>query len=206
MLFLQFHYEHLPKAGPHFDDGDNNTQVMRQVVDMKVPIRQTDCTNLFLVGKPSDLMYGSSIRNLLCTFAATNQSSDDLLWNSRGTCHSITYFTADIGFQCVWINKGNMLANVSLVIEYTITFAHTVAAYPAWQWVKFGYRVCMTILVCHLMWIKYYCHCLQLESLLLKLGHRTDTPKGNWYNEVVWGDPTPIILNKPLRCFGFIPR
>ncbi|OQR81897.1 hypothetical protein THRCLA_23281 [Thraustotheca clavata] len=201
-----YSHDKLPKSSSYFDDGDKNTQVMRQVTDMSNPIDLRDCTNLFLAGKPSALFYGLPIRDFLCSFAAANHSHNDSTWNNRGTCVQITYFSASIGFQCVWTNRGNMLTNISSLNDFTITAIHTISANKTWYTVKFCYRMCITILVCCLMWTRYFCHCVHLEKLLNTHGHRFDDKskqKELWHYEVVWGDPTPIILMNPYVSFVF---
>ncbi|OQR93895.1 hypothetical protein THRCLA_08315 [Thraustotheca clavata] len=201
-----YSHERLPKFSSYFDDGANNTQVMRQVADMSTPIPSKDCTDMFLAGKPSALFYGLPIRDFLCAFAAANHSNNDTSWNYRGTCVQITYFSSDIGFQCVWTIRGNMLANVSLPNEYTVTAIHTISAPKVWCTVKFCYRMCITVFVCYLMWTRYYRHCIHLEKILSTDGHRYDyksKPKELWHYEVVWGDPTPIILMNPYVSLVF---
>ncbi|OQR97316.1 hypothetical protein THRCLA_07016, partial [Thraustotheca clavata] len=54
--------------------------------------------------------------------------------------------------------------------------------------------------------ITYYCHCIKLEHLIRTEGHRYDLKsdqRERRYYELVWGDPTPIILMNPYVATSF---
>ncbi|EQC25248.1 hypothetical protein SDRG_16886 [Saprolegnia diclina VS20] len=54
------------------------------------------------------------------------------------------------------------------------------------------------------MWTKYYVHCRQLETLLRRRGHRTSlSVLSQWRYEVLYGDPTAIILVHPGVATAF---
>ncbi|OQS07672.1 hypothetical protein THRCLA_00339 [Thraustotheca clavata] len=113
-------------------------------------------------------------------------SHNDMNWNNRGVCVQISYFSASIGFQCVRVTRGNLLANICLPHEFTITAIRTISANKTWFIAKFCYQMCVTIYVCYLMWTRHYRHCINLE-----------------HYEVAWGNPTPIILMNPYMTLAF---
>ncbi|KDO29716.1 hypothetical protein SPRG_22170 [Saprolegnia parasitica CBS 223.65] len=198
----------LPAAASFYDDSARNAQVMRHVLVMShSPIPVDDCRDQFLVGLPSVLFYGAGIRNVLCAFAAANHSSpSDHTWDRRGACMYITYFSTAIGHQCVWLRAGNELdgSNTSSYNVYTLVAAHAVYTYSAFHSFKFAYRVGISLLTLHLMWTKYFVHCRHLEALLRRRGHRARLrAQSHWRYEVLYGDPTAIILMHPGVATAF---
>ncbi|EQC25244.1 hypothetical protein SDRG_16882 [Saprolegnia diclina VS20] len=190
----------LPAGTAFINDNAHSVQLVREVLNIAshTPVGADDCQNAFLLGKPGVLYYPDSIRDLLCDLAAQNASFVNITaWHNRGTCVYNTYFSLYIGHQCVWITAGNALTPIPMRgNEVTITAATGAYASIPWLWVKFVFRLVMTLISLRLMWTKYYRHVLALERLLAERGHRPDT-KALWHYEVIWGDPTAMILMDP---------
>ncbi|KDO29718.1 hypothetical protein SPRG_05667 [Saprolegnia parasitica CBS 223.65] len=196
----------LPAAAAFYDDSARNVQVMRHILVMNhSPIPVDDCHEHFLVGLPSALFYGAGIRSVLCAFAAANHSSpSDHTWDRRGACVHNLFLTVAIGHHCVWLRAGNELAgsNTSSHDTYTLVAVHAVYTHRMLYWFKFVYRVGISLLTLHLMWTKYFVHCLHLEALLRQRGHRARL-QSHWRYEVLYGDPTAIILMHPGVATAF---
>ncbi|EQC25245.1 hypothetical protein SDRG_16883 [Saprolegnia diclina VS20] len=185
----------LPPNCIYFNDAAAGVELVRVDLDMAThaAIARDDCVSAFLLGKPGVIYYTTSIRLLLCDLAAANASSFHLLaWQNRGTCVYNTYFGLYIGHQCVWITADD----VAHAHRLTISMAIAAYAATAWLWCKLAFRVGISLVTLYLLYAKYYRHCLDLESLLRSHGHKRVCNK-HWRYEVIWGDPTALILLNP---------
>ncbi|OQR89012.1 hypothetical protein ACHHYP_06520, partial [Achlya hypogyna] len=191
----------LPRGNAFFDDTSRSVQLVRVVLDMAthVPVATADCPDAFLLGKPGVLYYPNSIRDRLCALAATTATVNATAMPPTGTCVYNTYFSLYIGHQCVWFRPGNDLAVTSSPSFVTITAAIGAYASVSWLWCKLAFRSAVSGVTMYLMWTKYYGRCFELEALLRRSGHRRkcEATKGTWSYEVLWGDPTAMILMNP---------
>ncbi|KDO25689.1 hypothetical protein SPRG_08988 [Saprolegnia parasitica CBS 223.65] len=186
----------LPPQCVYHNDAAAGVELVRVQMDMTThaAIARDNCVADFLLGKPGVVYYTTSIRSLLCDLAAANASNFHLLaWQNRGTCVYNTYFGLYIGHQCVWITADDGAHTHRLTISMAIaTYAST-----TWLWCKLAFRVGLSFVTLYLLYAKYYRHCLDLESLLLHHGHQRTSCTNLWRYEVIWGDPTAMILLNP---------
>ncbi|EQC28086.1 hypothetical protein SDRG_14179 [Saprolegnia diclina VS20] len=195
----------LPKGAANFADGNNGAQVLRQLLPRGPSIPQARCTSDFLVGKPGSIYYGSYTRDLLCAFAAANDTtvhSDP--WDRRGSCMTTSAPGLVLGYHCIWLTAGDALHLSSPPPGvYTLTFAMAIAPYPHWYWTKFVYRVGTTVGIGLLLWRRYYKHCVALQRQLARLGHAHELRSGEYSYVISIGDPTAVVLTNPWVALAF---
>ncbi|KDO24300.1 hypothetical protein SPRG_09938 [Saprolegnia parasitica CBS 223.65] len=207
LLNLQARYNSatLPAGAVNFADANEGAQVLRQLLRLGPSIPEARCISDFLVGKPGSIYYGSSIRDLLCAFAAANDTTiNSERWHHRGSCMMTSAPGLVLGYHCIWLTAGDAIARSSRDNEvYTLTFVMATAPYPVLNWTKFVYRVCTTVGIVLLLWRRYYKHCIALRRQLARLGHAHELRAGAYSYAISIGDPTAVVLSNPWVALAF---
>ncbi|OQR90470.1 hypothetical protein ACHHYP_05486 [Achlya hypogyna] len=205
---LRYNATTLPLGAKYIDDVTGDTQVLRATINLSahVPMDRSVCLQSFVLGLPGLIYYTPRQLELLCALAATaNVTVAD--WDGRGGCYVDKFCTVEIGHSCVWLTAGDAVHGAATNSStLTITYTFTGARFESWLWFKLVYRMFLIFLVSVRMWQGYYGYCWHLERTLATYGHRQplDISQGNWRYEIVFGDPTAVVLMDPWVAAAFV--
>ncbi|KDO17953.1 hypothetical protein SPRG_16644 [Saprolegnia parasitica CBS 223.65] len=141
---------------------------------------------------------------MLCN-AVTAPNASAVDWATQGSCFQSQFLSFSLGHSCVWLVSGDAINSGSVdASAMTVYFVYNESRFAVWVWLKFGYRILVTLFVWYRLWTQYYKHVIDLERCLRVRGHREMLPyPASWSYELVLGDPTAIVLMDPWIWFAF---
>ncbi|EQC30903.1 hypothetical protein, variant [Saprolegnia diclina VS20] len=196
----------LPMHAAYHYDRTNDVQVLRTTIPYPYPkdIPQSRCLSEMLLGMPGLIYYTEPEMAVVCALASPgNATIADLTAN--GSCFYDKVATITFGTSCLWLTLGDALHGTNASDVVTLTYTYAATRFEVFLWLKFGYRLLLTLFVLWRMWFCYYRHCFALEAAVRSRGHafvRRDASA--WRYEVVLGDPTALILVDPKVALAFL--
>ncbi|KDO19193.1 hypothetical protein SPRG_15636 [Saprolegnia parasitica CBS 223.65] len=189
----------LPDGKSYYVDNAKNAQVGRGLLRLgQPPMPVTTCSSSLLPGLPGLIFYSDRIIEMLCN-AATAPNASAVDWATQGSCFQSQFLSFSLGHSCVWLVSGDAINSGSVdAAAMTVYFVYNESRFAVWVWLKFGYRILVTLFVWYRLWTQYYKHVIDLERCLRVRGHRETLPHpASWSYELVLGDPTAIVLMDP---------
>ncbi|OQS02483.1 hypothetical protein THRCLA_05144 [Thraustotheca clavata] len=195
----------LPNESTYYTDEVVDVQVLRHYINLTYnePISRDDCTQNFVLGMPGLIYYTPKQIDLICNVSASANATT-YIQSYSGDCFYDKFFSIDIGYSCLWIEKISGSNDSSSFDIFAVIYTFSPTRYDKWLWCKFSYRILLTVFVLYQMWTNYYKHILALTQLLKTLGHRFNLGKQTWHYELIIGDPTAIILMDHWIALAFV--
>ncbi|OQR95197.1 hypothetical protein THRCLA_07998, partial [Thraustotheca clavata] len=201
-----YNRQSIPLGDVYYRDPLHSVHLVRVALNLSSwkPISSDQCISSFILGLPGVPFYTECVYKILCSLATSNESINSTVWHNKGVCTYDTFFRFYIGHLCFWLTSGNDLTvqnSTNLVTLYTSFVGY---GSQEWFWCKFIFRILISIFTLHILWRKYYKHCLSLEKVLIFHGHKLKVHhEQNWTYEVLWGDPTAMVLLHPYIATAF---